>query len=77
MKPGGKLLFNCPWVNLNDIESQLPPLLKNEIAKKEVELFVIDAQKIARDLGLGSHINNIMLACFYKLTEVLPFTQSL
>jgi pyruvate-ferredoxin/flavodoxin oxidoreductase len=35
-------------------------------------LFVVDAHRIARDVGLGGRINTIMQPCFFALSGVMP-----
>ena len=42
-----------------------------------MKLYAIDARAIAAKVGLRQRINNIMQACFYKLSGVLPEEQAL
>jgi pyruvate-ferredoxin/flavodoxin oxidoreductase len=35
-------------------------------------VFVIDATRVAREAGLGPHINTVMQACFFAVSGVLP-----
>ncbi len=68
---GGTFLLNSPW-SLKDMENILPNRLKRIIARKKVKFYNINAVKIAEDLGLGSRINMIMQAVFFKLAKVIP-----
>ena len=50
----------------------LPKDDQEEIRKKKLRFFVIDAYKVARDNGLGGRINTVMQACFFSISGVLP-----
>jgi len=77
IKEGGVLLLNVPWVTPEALDKNLSPKLKKLIAEKKVKLWAIDARSIAAAVGLRQRINNIMQACFYKLSGVLPEEQAL
>jgi len=77
IKEGGVLLLNVPWLTPEALERNLSPTLKRLIAEKRVKLWAIDARAIAAKVGLRQRINNIMQACFYKLSGVLPEEQAL
>jgi len=42
------------------------------IIAKKAKLFVIDAYSVARDTGMGSHMNTILQVCFFAISKVLP-----
>ncbi len=71
LKKGGVFLLNSLWES-EEMEKRLPAKVKRHLAEKEAEFYTIDAGKIARAIGLGSRINMIMQAAFFKLTEVIP-----
>jgi len=50
----------------------LPREAQEEIARKKLRFFVIDAYKIAEESGLGRHISAVMQICFFALSGVLP-----
>ena len=75
LKPGGVFLLNCPW-NVADLETHLPANVKRLIADRKIRLFTIDATAIANDIGLGSRINTVLQAAFFKLSKVLPIEQA-
>ena len=75
IKPGGVFLLNCPW-NEAELEEQLPASVKKTIAERGIRLCTIDATAIARDLGLGSRINTVLQAAFFKLSGVLPIEKA-
>ncbi len=71
LKRGGTFVLNCPWTE-EDIEDKLPNSLKNYIKKNAINFYVIDAEDIAQEIGLGTRINMIMQGAFFKLVEVIP-----
>ncbi|MBL7775276.1 MAG: 2-oxoacid:acceptor oxidoreductase family protein, partial [Saprospiraceae bacterium] len=46
--------------------------VQEEILKKKLKLYVIDASEVARKVGMGGYINTIMQTCFFALSGVLP-----
>ena len=71
VKPDGILLVNCPW-SPEELDKHLPAATKREIAKKNIQLYTIDASKIAQELGLGNHFNMVLQAAFFHLMPVIP-----
>jgi len=74
-KPGGVFLLNSPWT-VEEMDAQLPVSMKRMIANKKLRFYNIDAIKIATGLGLGSRINMIMMAAFFKLANVMPYEKA-
>ena len=72
LKKGGTFLMNCLWKDVDEIDAILPAKMKRQLAKKEIDFYIIDGWKIAEEIGLGSRINMIMQAAFFKLTNVIP-----
>ena len=71
LKKGGTFLLNCNW-SAEDLDAQLPGQLKRYIAKNDIKFYIIDAVKIAQEIGLGGRINMIMQSAFFKLADVMP-----
>lgn len=67
----GKFLLNTEFTD-EELNEKLPARMKRNLAKKNVSFYAIDATAIAEEVGLGSRINMIMQAAFFKLTEVIP-----
>ena len=76
IKRGGVFLLNSPWT-LEDMERELPASMKNQIAKKKVRFYNIDAVKLAREVGMGGRINTIMQSAFFKLAKVIPAKEAI
>jgi pyruvate-ferredoxin/flavodoxin oxidoreductase len=50
----------------------MPDELEQQIIDKKIKFYVIDANKLAADLGLGARINTLMQTCFFSISGVLP-----
>lgn len=72
LKPGGTVLLNTV-LSENELNEKLPIFFKQDLIKKQAKLYIIDAQKIANELGLGNKINIIMQSCFFKTSKVIDF----
>ena len=75
LKNGGKFLLNCSW-DKDEVGEHLPAEMKRYIAENNIDFYIIDATKIANEIGLGGRINMIMQAAFFKLAEVLPLDEA-
>lgn len=71
LKDNGTFLMNCAWT-AEDLDVHLPAKMKQDIAKKNINLYIVDAQSIATEIGLGTRINMIMQSAFFKLANIIP-----
>lgn len=71
MKDSGTFLLNCSW-SADELTEKLPVMMRRKLAKLHAKLYIIDAAKIAREIGLGGRINMIMQAAFFALSGVVP-----
>lgn len=71
LKKGGTFVLNTSW-NKKELDTYLPASMKKYIAENNVNFYIIDATKIAMEIGLGTRINMIMQAAFFKLANVIP-----
>lgn len=71
LKPGGIFVLNTMW-NEEELEEHLPAKMKRKLAEKNARFYIINAIKIAGDIGLGNRINMVMQGAFFKLTKLLP-----
>lgn len=62
----GKLLINCPYSS-KELAENLPGELKEQLLKKKISLYTIDADRLSGKAGLGKHFNTICMAAFLKL----------
>lgn len=77
LKDGGTFLLNCMWQTQEELSENLPALLKRRIAEKKAKFYVIDAIKYADEIGLGTRINMIMQAAFFKLANIIPIEDAI
>ncbi|MBN1885963.1 MAG: pyruvate:ferredoxin (flavodoxin) oxidoreductase [Candidatus Krumholzibacteriota bacterium] len=70
-EPGAVFLLNSPYPT-DETWDKLPREVQQQIIDKKLRFFVIDAYKIAREIGLGARINTIMQTCFFILSDVIP-----
>jgi pyruvate-ferredoxin/flavodoxin oxidoreductase len=69
--PGAVFLLNAPY-EVDQVWDHLPYQVQEQILSKDLKFYVIDAQRMARDTGMGSRINTIMQTCFFGISGVLP-----
>jgi len=72
LKNGGVFLFNSIW-DKEETKSKLPDHMKKYLAEHDIKFYIINATKIAEELGLGTRINSIMQAAFFKVSNVIPY----
>ncbi len=75
LKKGGKFLLNCTWSE-DELDTHLPAKMKKYLADNDIEFYIVNANEIAADLGLGSRINMIIQSAFFKLSKVLPLDEA-
>lgn len=68
---GATFLLNSPY-GPDEVWSQLPLEIQEQIVRKNLKLYVINANKVARESGMGGRINTVMQVCFFALANVLP-----
>jgi pyruvate-ferredoxin/flavodoxin oxidoreductase len=72
LKKGGSFLFNSIW-DVEETKNRLPDHMKKYLAENEIKFYVINATKIAEEIGLGNRTNTIMQTAFFKVSNVIPF----
>ncbi|MDD3397043.1 MAG: pyruvate:ferredoxin (flavodoxin) oxidoreductase [Clostridia bacterium] len=70
LKQGGTVLLNTV-LDQNGLSEELPANFVKILKEKNAKLFVINAQKIATECGLGNKINVIMQSAFFKITNII------
>jgi pyruvate-ferredoxin/flavodoxin oxidoreductase len=68
---GATFLLNSPY-GPNAVWDHLPHSIQQQIINKKLRFFVIDATKVAQEVGLKSHTNTVLQTCFFALSGVLP-----
>ncbi|MBD2653857.1 pyruvate:ferredoxin (flavodoxin) oxidoreductase [Synechocystis sp. FACHB-383] len=68
---GGVFLVNSPY-GPEEIWSQFPRKVQQAIIDKNLAVYTINANEVARDAGMGRRTNTVMQTCFFALAGVLP-----
>jgi pyruvate-ferredoxin/flavodoxin oxidoreductase len=76
LKKGGTFVLTCPW-EPDELEDKLPAAVKRYIAQNNINFYIVNAMKIASEVGLGNRINMVMQAIFFKLANVIPVEEAL
>jgi pyruvate-ferredoxin/flavodoxin oxidoreductase len=71
LKKGGTFLLNSIWT-AEDTKKRLPDTIKKYLATNKINFYIINATKIATEIGLGNRTNTIMQAAFFKIANVIP-----
>jgi len=76
IKEGGTFLLNTDMSD-EQIEKLLPNRVKYQLATKNVKFYVIDANKIALEIGMGRHTNTILQSAFFYLnSQIMPYADA-
>ncbi len=71
LKKGGTFLMNTVW-SVEELNERIPAHMKRYMAENDINFYIINATKVAEEIGLGRRTNTIMQAAFFKLTEIIP-----
>jgi pyruvate-ferredoxin/flavodoxin oxidoreductase len=69
--PGATLLLNCPRP-AEEVWDALPRPVQEKILAKHIDVYAIDADRIAREAGLAGRTNTVLQTCFFAISSVLP-----
>jgi len=76
LAPGGEFLLNAPY-GPDEIWDRLPREVQETLLEKQPLFYVIDANRVAREAGLGGRTNTILQACFFAITNAIPRADAL
>jgi pyruvate-ferredoxin/flavodoxin oxidoreductase len=74
--PGAALLLNCRQPP-DRVWDALARPVQEQILAKRIELYVIDAGRIAREAGLAGRTNTVLQTCFFAISGVLEREQAI
>lgn len=75
LKKGGTFLLNSIY-DEQEIKEKLPVSVKKYMAENDIRFYIINATKLAEEIGLGNRTNTIMQSAFFKVTEVIPYDEA-
>ena len=73
---GATFLLNAPY-GPDEVWDHLPREVQEQIIAKRLKFYVIDAYRLAKELGLGQRINTIMQTCFFAITNIIPLDEAI
>ena len=76
LKEGGTFLLNT---NMDDetLVKSMPNRMKHLLAEKKAKFYVIDANKLAAECGMGRHTNTTLQAAFFKLSpQIMDYAEA-
>ena len=71
LRDGGTFLLNTIWDG-EELVRNLPNNIKKYFAEHNINVYYINATKIAQEIGLGNRTNTILQSAFFRITEVIP-----
>ena len=71
IKKGGTFLLNSIW-DVEETKKRLPDQMKKQLADNDVKFYILNATKVAAEIGLPGRTNTIMQSAFFKLANVIP-----
>lgn len=75
LRDGGTFLLNSIWDKEETIK-RIPNKVKRLLAQKNANFYIINATKLAYEIGLGNRTNTIMQSAFFKLADIIPFNEA-
>jgi pyruvate-ferredoxin/flavodoxin oxidoreductase len=69
--PGATLLLNCPHPP-EEVWDTLSRPVQEQIIAKHIDLYVVDASRIAREVGMAGRTNIVLQTCFFAISGILP-----
>ena len=76
LKNGGTFLLNTEF-DEKEVVDYLPNRLKKQLADKNAKFFIINANKLASEIGMGRRTNTILQSAFFALNpQILPIEKS-
>jgi len=67
---GATVLINSPY-GPDTVWDELPRKIQEQIIGRKLKVYVVDASRVAFDLGLGARSNTILQTCFFALSGVM------
>lgn len=70
-RPGATLLINSPF-DADEVWDRLPAPVQQKVIDLGIEVYVVNANQVARAAGLGGRTNTVLQTCFFAISGVLP-----
>ena len=76
LRPGGTLLLNSPY-EPQATWRELPAPVREAVRRLALKVWQIQADRVAREAGMGGRINTVMQVAFFAVSGVLPREEAL
>lgn len=73
---GATFLLNSPY-SAEEVWQHLPLEVQEQIVRKGLKFYIINANQVARASGMGGRINTVMQTCFFALSGILPKAEAI
>jgi len=73
---GCTFLLNAPYPK-EEVWPMLPKTVQETIKRLKIHFWVIDANQVAKDAGMGNRVNTILQTCFFAISQILPKDQAI
>jgi pyruvate-ferredoxin/flavodoxin oxidoreductase len=73
---GATFLLNSPY-GVDEVWDKLPIEIQEDILRKNLKFYIIDANKVARESGMAGRINTVMQVCFFALAGILSHDEAI
>jgi pyruvate-ferredoxin/flavodoxin oxidoreductase len=74
-KKGGTFLLTSLH-GPEEVWDTLPREVQQQLIDKKLKFYIIDAIRLAHELGLGARINTIMQVAFFKISNIMPLDKA-
>ena len=68
---GADLLLNCPYT-VKELDAKLSGVAKQYLASHNIKLHIIDASGLCRKIGLGKHVNTMLITAAFCIMNLMP-----
>ncbi|MDY7101158.1 MAG: pyruvate:ferredoxin (flavodoxin) oxidoreductase [Actinomycetota bacterium] len=75
-RPGATFLLNSPY-GPDEVWDHLPAEVQERIIDAGLDLWVVDADRVASEAGLGRRTNTVLQTCFFALTDVVDTNEAI
>ncbi len=72
LRENGTFLLNSIW-DADETIKRIPNKVKRILAQRKAKFYIINATKLAREIGLGNRTNTILQSAFFKLANIIEF----
>ena len=75
LRDGGTFLLNSIWDAQKTVE-KISNRVKRILAQKNANFYILNATKLAYEIGLGNRTNTIMQSAFFKLSGIINYEEA-